>query len=133
MADDTALAPEAKGPWDDLLCTLPDCDAPLYIERTTSLRLIAGQTIAEARTGEDVSSWQVSCQEGHVLLLSGDDEYAQFGLCRWDDADHDEPHDCPRLDLEQLRKVSRVGPHEHIRAGEVCRDCGDPIPPRGES
>lgn len=125
--DRRTVAPSAKGPWDQMVCFLPDCGADVYMERHTSRAIMAGDTANDLRNDEHVRSWSVTCGNGHVLLNSeSQDESPLFGSCAWHD---NEEHHCGRLDLDRLAQVTRVGKHDHVWLPDgVCRDCGDARP-----
>jgi hypothetical protein len=96
--------------YDQALCCLPDCDAPLYFSRMESRAIYLTDTAEDIRSAAHSSSWEVECENGHKILLpppTAEDDYT-FGVCRIADGDgecdHDPP-DCPRHDLYRLRDV----------------------------
>lgn len=106
--------------YDQLNCPL--CDAPLHITFSTAQGLFTDVLSTKPGdqpepAGSHTQTWQVECEEGHVLLLPGDLECPQCGDsmdCTHDDLDSNDdwrtfrPHDADRLrvTLERIVKVA---------------------------
>lgn len=57
--------------YEDAHCPMPGCGAPLYITWTLSRPVFTADTAADLRdpAGAYSGGWEVSCEEGHVVLL----------------------------------------------------------------
>lgn len=89
-------------------CALADCGKTLYITWTSTRAVYLGDTaddLAEPDSGH-TSSWEVSCEAGHVVLLPPDtacDNYT-FGECDCD-GEPDLMALCGHNDMARLRRV----------------------------
>lgn len=95
--------------YESLTCTIKDCASPLHLIWTTSAPLFTDicddvPTPAEAYT----RSWQVECEEGHIVLLPSDHGCCPCGVEACNGAEAGEGHDdfdCPGDDTRTFRKA----------------------------
>ncbi len=99
--------------YDPITCPMPDCDAPLYLTRTTSLGLSRGVvTVADdswlpSPADADTASWQVQCGEGHVVLVPG----SPGCPCGADECDHvgfDESEEVRQFRAHDVERLATV-------------------------
>lgn len=96
------------GDYDPVPCPLPRCGEPLHLACTADQYLYASFTADNLRgcRGDDLESWEIRCEAGHVILLPLDDgaENHVFGVCR---CDPEEGHEegCAAGDFERLRSL----------------------------
>lgn len=60
--------------YDSVACPLPGCGSPLHLQRTTDRAVLSGDFAdAQVLDHDDAhtSTWQVLCEDGHVVLLPG--------------------------------------------------------------
>lgn len=118
-ASGTYVAPWL-GEWNDVCCGLDGCGAPLHMERTTSLAILGWSTVSDLRSDGHTSSWSVTCQNGHVVLLPYDTggNSTTFDECQIHDPGESHNSDCD--DMARLRRVIKQTPASAQPCGGPC-------------
>lgn len=110
----------AESEYTPLTCVLPDCTADLHLNWTLSRPLYVGDRPASLPEPGDAytSTWEVACEEGHVLLVPGhslcpcgDDECAHTDFDGSDDLRTFRAHDLARL----LKTLDMLAKHYDLR------------------
>jgi len=106
MAPDDALLPGVHG-FDPVPCPL--CGSPLHLSFTSDQYLYAGFTRSDLDgiRPDDMESWDIRCERGHVVLLPPDngEERQLFGQCHCEPGE-DHPEECAAHDFDRLRKMA---------------------------
>lgn len=60
--------------YDSIACPLDGCRADLYVVHTSNAPICVGSTVEDLRgpINAIITTWQVECTEGHVLVLPKD-------------------------------------------------------------
>lgn len=103
---------ETAGEYDPAPCPLPKRGQPLHLIYSADQYLYASFTENDLRgtRPEDLATWEIRCEGGHVILLPPDDgrDDHVFGVCQCDPDDIKERgHDqgCAQGDFARLRNL----------------------------
>lgn len=102
-----AIDPKAAK-YDIAMCPLPRCGKPLYVLWEVAHELYLSFTAADLAEPTGEASWQVKCEDGHLIMIprSDGDSGHVFGRCDCEpDADEDEREFCQHNDLTRLREL----------------------------